>query len=164
MKKQGNRRWRFWADKTIQGRLVFRLAIYWVTCQFALVGTMVGMSFLTMGSPNTGTGSIWSLIIPGVTVSFLVLPFAIYDLVVFSNRFTGPMMRFRRHVAELAESGTADEIHFRPADFYCDLSENFNRIRDNLNPSESGRIPQNEKSVPLPALQMTSPMGTENHV
>jgi hypothetical protein len=164
MKKPSNRRWRFWADKTIQGRLVFRLAIYWATCQFALVGTMVGMSFLMMGSPNSGTGSIWNLIVPGVIVSLLVLPFAIYDLVVFSNRFTGPMMRFRRHVAELAESGTADEIHFRPADFYLDLSENFNKIRTNSHPTDLGRRPQTEKSTPLPALQMTRPMGTQNHV
>jgi hypothetical protein len=165
MKKKRDRRWRFWADKTIQGRLAIRLAFYWFACQFAMVATIVGMSILMQGSTSTGVGSIWSLIVPAVIVSIMVMPFAMYDLIAFSNRFTGPIMRFRRQFARLAESGTTDEIHFRPADFYHDLSENFNRIRSKPDPSEELKKPApTDKDLRLPTLQITSPVGSENHV
>jgi hypothetical protein len=163
MKKQRDKRWRFWADKTIQGRLVARIAVYWVVCQLATVVTMFAMSFLLQGSPTAGSGSIWSLIVPALTVSTLVLPFALFDAVVFSNRFAGPMMRFRRHFAELADTGSAKEMSFRPTDFYGDLSDNFNKLCQKADAPDSNDGNESTTSGQLPMLHMTSPIGSEAH-
>lgn len=122
MKSERDKRWRFWTDNTVHGELVVRVVVYWTVCQLAMVVAMVGMSFLFEGSPTSGAGSLSWLLVPGITASAVVLPIALLDTIVFSNRFTGPMMRLRKHLVELAETGSAGDIRIRTRDFYTELS------------------------------------------
>ena len=122
MKSERDKRWRFWTDNTVHGELVVRVVVYWTVCQLAMVVAMVGMSFLFEGSPTSGAGSLSWLLVPGITASAVVLPIALLDTIVFSNRFTGPMMRHRKHLVELAETGSAGGIRIRTRDFYTELS------------------------------------------
>lgn len=164
MKKLRERRWRSWADKQIQGQLVARVAVYWIACQLATIVTIIGMNFLTQGSPTTGSGTVWNLVVPAAIVSGMVMPFALFDVVVFSNRFAGPMMRFRRQLARLANEGTAEEIQFRNKDFYGDLAENFNQLTQKLDKAEPSKSHERVAPRCLPTLHTPTPMGSEHHV
>jgi signal transduction histidine kinase len=75
-----------------------------------------------------GLGNIWQIIGPAVVVSLLVLPIAMFDMLVYSNKFAGPLLRFRRNFGELARGEEVRQIHFRPGDLLNDLSENYNTL------------------------------------
>ncbi|MGI9518587.1 MAG: hypothetical protein ACR2NP_16140 [Pirellulaceae bacterium] len=123
-----NQRKRVFADWKIQGGLCLRVSAYWLTCQAMLVLTAFAINLL-----GGGNGEIlWSYLLPACVSSLLVLPIALLDLLVFSNRFAGPWHRFRRNFDQLADGQAVHPLHFRPKDFCHDLSDNFNRLREQL--------------------------------
>ena len=83
------------------------------------------------GNPQS-SGTLSQYITPALFVSSLALPLALFDLILFSNRFAGPMLNFRRKFNELVEHETAETMHLRHGDFYPDLAENFNKLRDKI--------------------------------
>ena len=137
MVRKQNRRYRLIADVKLQGLLIVRVIAYWFTCQLMMVGTMLGFAFLQ--GPSEGiSAAVKTLMVPAIFVSAMVLPIAIFDMLVFSNRFAGPMLNFRRKFRELAQEGTTGHVHFRAGDYYPDLRENFNQLLDQLNkPAEN---------------------------
>ena len=64
--------------------------------------------------------------------SVVVLPVALLDLIVFSNRFAGPILNFRKRFDKLAKNGVVEELRFRPGDYYPELQDNFNRVCEQL--------------------------------
>lgn len=123
-----NKRWRLLADVRVQGAFCVRIVIYWLACQFAMVATMLGIANLEAPGPGASS-SVIHLITPALSVSFLLLPLALLDALVFTNHLAGPLLNFRRALGQLATTESAEQIHFREGDFYPDLAENFNRVR-----------------------------------
>lgn len=116
------------ADPKVQGVLCLRVAIYWFFCQVTIFGVLFGLSFLE----GSAAGAIKRLIMPAMITSLVVLPVALFDMVVFSNRFVGPVYNFRKNLSKFADSGVVEELRFRPGDYYPDLQENFNRVCEQL--------------------------------
>jgi signal transduction histidine kinase len=48
--------------------------------------------------------------------------------IVLSNRIAGPLHRLTRHLKDVAEGRTTDEIRFRDKDYFSDLAESANII------------------------------------
>lgn len=151
-----NSRWRLLADLRIQGPLLLRLVFYWMLFQIAQVGTIALFSYLSEGS---GSGFDLKLLIPSVVVSALVLPFAMLDMLKFSNRFIGPMLNLRKKLRTLAIGGAADPVRFRPGDFYIEMSEDFNQIQFRSKPQQT----ETRESFAAENSD-TSSAGTECHV
>jgi len=107
-----------------------RVIAYWVTCQITFVLTMMWFSFLE--GPSQEPASLSRLVVPALFISSLVLPIAVLDLLVFSNRFAGPMFNFRRKLRELVEGGTTEKVYFRAGDFYPDIRDNFNHLLERM--------------------------------
>ena len=82
------------------------------------------------------TGSLemenWTYLVPAMAVSSCILPFAMYDLLRFSNRFAGPIAKMRRNCEQLANGESIDELELRPRDFYRDLKTSLNHISREL--------------------------------
>jgi len=95
-----------------------------------MVGTILGIAFLE--GPTGNSASIGRFIVPALVVSSLVLPIALLDILMFSNKFAGPILNFRRRFKELVDNGTCEDVRFRPGDYYRDLSDNFNKLRTKI--------------------------------
>ena len=163
MKKKQNQRWRLIADVRLQGLLCVRLAVYWMVCQATMVGTISAMSILTSGS-TTGSSSGNHFIIPALTVSSLVFPILLFDMLLFSNRFAGPMVSFRRQLRRFAKNGKSDRIKFRSGDFYQDISDNYNKICESIETERRESSGTSKHRNRLPPLEATNSIGSENHV
>ena len=112
------------ADPKVQGILCLRVAIYWLFCQVTIFGVLFALAFLE----GSAGGVIKRMIVPAMIASLVVLPVALFDMVVFSNRFVGPVYNFRKKLSKFAGNGVIEELRFRPGDYYPDLQENFNRV------------------------------------
>lgn len=56
------------------------------------------------------------------------LPFAIFDLLRFSNRIAGPAYRLRHELSRLAAGDSVDPVIFRGDDFWQELADELNRL------------------------------------
>lgn len=122
-----DKRWRLVADLPVQGGLLIRLIGYWLLTQLAFVGTIAMFDFLSNGQAQS-TGSV-RFVAPAMIVSFLALVIAMLDMLVFSNRFTGPLVNLRNKMNGLACGEAVEEVRFRQRDFHQDLGNAFNEIR-----------------------------------
>ncbi|MDG1874775.1 MAG: hypothetical protein P8J27_12750 [Mariniblastus sp.] len=150
--KPRQRRYRLLADWKLQSGFCLRVSLYWLMCQVAMVGTVLGISFL---GESFVAGGPQRLIVPAVLVSSLFLPIALFDLLKYTNRLAGPLRRLRHDMEQLAKQKEVAELRFRPSDLMQDLSENFNQIRSQLYRIEEGKDNFRNQSrcpeKPLPA-------------
>jgi len=131
MKQNKHKRLRVLADFRLQGNLCLRIMIYWIVCQLSMIGTILAFSFL--GGPASEVAApISRFIVPPLVISSLVLPIALLDMLMFSNRFAGPLLNFRRKLGELVENGACEDVRFRGGDYYRDLGDNFNKLREKI--------------------------------
>ncbi|MFT7633808.1 MAG: hypothetical protein ACI87E_004866 [Mariniblastus sp.] len=112
------------ADTRIQGGLCFRVVLYWILCQIAMLGTLAFMGFI-----RGDIGIIQSIAVPAFIVSTLFLPLAIYDIVRFSGRFAGPMVNFKGRLKEANENNERLRVHIRSGDFYREVFDALNEIQ-----------------------------------
>lgn len=98
--------------------------------------------------------SIGPLVIPAIVVSFLFLPVAMVDAIVFSNRFAGPMVNLRANLKRALDGERIGEIKFRPGDFFQDIADDFNRLnQETVNTQDTYRgdaESHSEKASPKP--------------
>lgn len=123
-----------------------------------MIGTILGFAFIT---DSSGTGEA---IVPAFIVSTLVLPIMMFDMVVFSNRFAGPMLNLRRKMKQLAETNLSEKIEFRDGDFYRELRDSFNEIREKIISSSAEQSDNAKSGTRLPPLEIKCPPGTQSHV
>ncbi len=132
--KSPRRRFRLFTDWDIQGKILVRVGVAWMACQFIMVATILGFLALegTDASQVTATSSHWRFLVPAIVASSVVFPIVMLDMLVFTNKFTGPLRRFRSQLQSLAEGKPVSALHFRPGDLVTDLSVNFNEIQTAL--------------------------------
>ena len=107
------------------------MGIAWVACQLMMVTTILGFLMLEGTDPTVASAapSPWRFIIPALVSSTAILPIALLDMLIFTNRFTGPLLRFRKHLQSLAEGQSVSALHFRPGDLLSDLGDHINEIQ-----------------------------------
>ena len=124
---QCKKRYRLFADFKLQTLLCVRIAAYWICCQVTVLTTVFVMySFESSGAESSA--SPWRFIIPAMVMSSIVLPIALLDLLYFSNKFAGPLMRVRRHLKKINQGHEVAPIKFRTGDYYKDLGDEINQL------------------------------------
>ena len=128
-------------DPKVQGTLVFRVITYWVICVMTISVMLLCWRMLTGPArmPFAHLDDMWFHFGPALVASFILLPLVVCDIVRTSNRFTGPLLRLRRSMRELANGGDVKPIHFRDGDFWQDLAENFNAVASRVRDAEARR-------------------------
>ena len=129
------KRKKYFVDSKVQGTLVVRVLIYWITflaCVFFL-SAVVPIIVCTFGLPITLSlsellMSTWINFLPALIASAIVLPFVIVDSIRWSNRFAGPVFRLRAAMKRLANGESVKPVKFREKDFWFEFSEDFNRV------------------------------------
>ena len=126
------------ANRRVQHALIKRVFLHW--CIFVISVTLVS-AFVKSRQPTFATQS-WSEFLnlfAYETVPFLVvvvafLPAFILDSHRISHRFAGPMVRFRRGMADVVNGRKVPSLNFRPGDFWHDIAVHFNQINKRFKP------------------------------
>jgi len=121
-------------DPKIQGALVRRLVIHWVT--FMAVAVAVAFFLQMLSNPFRPAGEqiqqLWWTHGPFLLVWFLLLPVFVLDTINLSHRFVGPIYRLRHTIRKVAQGDPPPRLKFRDFDFWQGLAQDFNLMVDRL--------------------------------
>jgi hypothetical protein len=154
MSGKNNLRKRSFVDSAVQGRLVLRIVLYWAVFMFDIAVVVMIWRLLTSPSQgfNPNLDEMWFQYGPAVLAALLLLPAAMLDIVRFSHRFVGPILRLRRSMRQLARGEHVEPIQFRRGDFWQDLADEFNavaaRVQDTAADSDEV-LAKTEEPVPV---------------
>jgi hypothetical protein len=130
MSKTSFARKRLFVDPEVQGQLVLRVILYWVTCLIT-VALMV-MCWRIVNGPARPfyrhLDDMWFHLGPALLASLLLLPIVVVDVIRVSNRFVGPLLRLRRSLRGLARGEEVEPIRFRQGDFWQGFADEFNSL------------------------------------
>jgi nitrate/nitrite-specific signal transduction histidine kinase len=134
-----------YVDKEIQGGLVWMAARYWAV-SLAVIGmlTVIGWVFVAPGvaqlvdSPER-LRSLLACLVVALVAAAALLPIVLLDMVKYSHRFVGPMVRLRESMQRAAAGEPVDPIRFRDADYWQELADAFNAMQARIERLEQGR-------------------------
>jgi hypothetical protein len=129
------------ADLRLQGGLVLRVVFYWALWQLGFAVAVFSSCRLESFSANVPTSepAPWQIIRHGMIVSSFLLPVAVVDMILFSNRFAGPILRLRQGLQGLAKGREGRPIRFRSGDLCQDLGHDFNLVLERVNSPSTDR-------------------------
>ena len=99
-----SQRRRVFVDGQLQGSLCIRVALYWFCCLMSVGLTLGAWSALEKGplAIDKWSETLWSQFGPVLVVSTIILPFALLDCLIMSNKYAGPLYRIRLALKQLA--------------------------------------------------------------
>jgi hypothetical protein len=137
-------RTRFFVDRRLQGDIVKRILLHWLT--FFLVGTVLAMTLRWLTHPTEPlvrqVRAMFAEFGPYLVALLALLPMFVLDTVKLTNRFAGPYVRFRRHIRALMANESPGPIRFRDGDFWRETEDDLNALL---------------KAVGMPKLDATEP-------
>jgi methyl-accepting chemotaxis protein len=146
-----NLRGRVYIDRHVQGALAKRVLLHWFMFFAAFAVAILAIQYL-VGKPSM---SLRELLVEawhnhGILLVLMaaMLPSFVWDTIRFSNRFAGPIYRFKRSMSELAAGDNPEPMKFRDNDFWSELSEDFNRVAETVrNQKNAESKPENSQTV-----------------
>jgi hypothetical protein len=149
----GYKRRRFFVDRRVQGALVLRSLFYWVFCLLTITVMMICWRMVTMPVLESGpqVQSLWTEYAPVAIASFFMLPIIVMDTIRLSNRFAGPMLRFRRKLRELADGESIEPLKFRDHDYWSEMADDFNKVAAKLGALKPYQNVENESAARVTA-------------
>ncbi len=129
-----NNRKRKFVDPEVQGALTRRLLLHWFA--FAGVAALITLGMQWMSDPFVPFREVlvgaWWTYSPVFLVLGCMLPLFVVDSIKLSNRFAGPLVRFRKAISDLADGQTPESIEFRNSDFWREMAGDLNRVAARL--------------------------------
>lgn len=125
-----NIRKKLFVDPQVQGQLVWRVCLYWLTCLITVTFMVVCYRIIT-GPARPFAWHFQELRVylgPALVASLIILPLVVVDVIRVSNRFAGPLVRLRRSLRALAKGEPVEPIRFRQGDFWQDFADEFNAL------------------------------------
>jgi hypothetical protein len=124
------KRKQLFVDPKVQGALLARVFAYGALYLFAIGVLMLGWRILSQPPAPflTHVRNLWFESLPIIVATCILLPFLATDIVRFSNRFCGPLVRVRDGLRRLARGDEAFPVEFRKDDFWRDMGDEFNAV------------------------------------
>ena len=137
------RRARSFVDPEVQGGLLRKIAIHW-TLLFVVNALALVIWVRMFEQPEIGWGATFGdcirRFLPFFVITVLLIPAFIWDTLKITNRFAGPILRFRAAIASAARGQAVEPLHFRNNDFWQEIADDFNglvnRQQENKKPSD----------------------------
>lgn len=128
-------------DPAVQGAIARRMALHWALFVLIAAVLVVGMKWICdpLTPLATHLSAAWWTYGPIFIVLACLAPMFVYDAVKLSNRFTGPVLRFRRAARALAAGERPEKIKLRRGDFWTDLAGDINVVIDRYAPEGDER-------------------------
>ncbi|MFI4875048.1 MAG: hypothetical protein ACIALR_06915 [Blastopirellula sp. JB062] len=121
-----------YVDPSVQGGIVLRMLTYWTA--FLIVGLILAFAVQALSNPlepiSSHLSDVWRNQGPFILAAICLLPIFAYDLIRFSHRFVGPIIRFRTVVREAVEGDTPPPFQLRDRDYWKDFATDLNRLLD----------------------------------
>lgn len=137
---QPSKRKNLFVDPKVQSALAIRLTVHWVL--FAALLSAISITVKWFSNPFQPLSGLFSGFLheqwPVLLTMALLLPAFIYDSLKLSNRFAGPIIRFRKTIQSIAETGKPRHLKFRKGDFWHNLANEFNDMLDTFETQNSG--------------------------
>lgn len=124
----------YFVDRQVQGKLLGQLVNCWAVSLLTAGGlTIAGWIFVSPGvsgfvGPNSFMTKILPMVLVGLIAATLALPVMLWTMVRVTHRIAGPMVRFKRHLREAADTGKLLPLHFRDDDEWHELAELYNEL------------------------------------
>jgi len=139
-------------DREMQGSAMLRVALYWLLCCMT-IATIVLIWRVVVEPPQlflTHIRAMWEHYTPVILALLLLLPLLIIDVVSWTNRLAGPMIRLRRSMTRLANGEVVERIEFRENDFWQGFATDFNRLAARVQQLESlhHQVPTEHRGQP----------------
>ncbi|MDX1963382.1 MAG: hypothetical protein SFX18_09530 [Pirellulales bacterium] len=130
----GQTRKQLFVDPHVQGNLALRVVGYWLALVVTAIVMLITWRMFTGPARvfYTHFDDLWFQYKLPFIASVLLLPIIVYDMVRFSNRFSGPLLRFRRGLRQLASGEPTQQMQFRAGDFWSELAEDYNLVAARL--------------------------------
>lgn len=121
-------------DQKVQGSLLKKAAFYGIACLLYFLVNLIftkALSHREIGFAHAIGDCLTESIywIPGL---LLMVPLVAYDMLKQSNRFAGPVYRMRQEMRLLAENKSEQPLTFRDDDYWAEMADEFNVIREEL--------------------------------
>jgi hypothetical protein len=139
-------------DKAVQGNLMLRVILYWLFC-------VLSMSLLLLcweAFHASGRGLVELLknhslrYGPAISVSLLLMPIVMFDVLRMSNRFLRPVAKLKQCLTDVADGRPAQPLNFRDDKFWAELAATFNKAAARISRDASERYSPTEE-MPQPA-------------
>ena len=133
-------------DPQVQWPILQRTAFYTAACAvyFMVVLFYAESSKINHESPWKSFCQCVDVIAcwaPGIT---MLVPIITYDILIFTNRFAGPMFRLRREMQRLIDDESDQPIKLRDNDHWMDMADLFNELRDEVIALRAARSPMSK--------------------
>jgi len=159
VKPKKNIRRRLFVDVKLQGTVILHIVLCWLMCQLMILIFVYGCKAANNADHIVEDMRFFCRSTFFCTLGFL--PFCVGDILRLSNRFAGPMLRFRRAVQDLGRGAHVEPIRFRDGDFWQDLATDFNVLVERV----QGQGGKAELEDPLASRgdETVQPMGVGGH-
>jgi len=120
-------------ESKIQGELLRRVCLHWSLFFLLSLSLTIGLNVLT-SDPNV---PLMNQVVKILSVNFwpflallALLPYFLVDTVRLSSSFAGPIVRLRRSLEALAQTGDTTPLSFRDGDFWLSAADAYNAVVD----------------------------------
>lgn len=130
-----SRRKKKYVNSRVQGRILGRIASYWVLYHFVLWHGLFVYRYAQVrmtAIDGQAVGSIrsvyWQFCIdysPLLVCSLLIMPLFMLDFVRLTHRFVGPLVRIRETLLKMMDNERVAEVEFRKGDLLPELQTTF---------------------------------------
>lgn len=136
-----NKRQTVWVDK-FQTKMLIRMAAYCILYQVSLSIFVVAWTVFCQYFTNGIRPLQWADFVPCMVGLLLILPMVCWDVIKFTHRLVGPVVRFRRAMRAIAAGDPVGPIQLRNGDYMVELRDDFNLMLTALH--ERGAVAQPE--------------------
>ena len=134
----------------IQGSLMWRMVVYWMVYNLALVMTMVGGRMLGLlpdmltGGSQFQFGEFCSQLFTDNRSLFLAMavfcPLLLWDMMRYSHRIAGPIYRFRKEMEDHINGGPLNKVNLRDDDLLKEFQDTFNRFVSHIEVQKAAAV------------------------
>lgn len=125
------RRTKALVDPEVQGSVLRKIAIHWVLFFICnAIALMIWIRLYEQPDANWGQtfGDCMRRFLPFFIITMALIPAFVWDTLKLTNRFAGPILRFRAALADAKAGRAVAPLHFRNNDFWQEIAENFNAV------------------------------------
>ncbi|WP_417850798.1 hypothetical protein [Thalassoglobus sp.] len=136
VKKKKEQRSKFYINKRIQGKILWRCAIFWVVYHFLMIHTLMAFEFMMYqiaifnGGPVISFTDFYSgflsKYLPLMLTAAAIFPILARDLIKMSHRIVGPLVPFQNAVKKLKNGELVEEVELRDGDLLIEFQNDFN--------------------------------------
>ena len=130
------KRHKLMVNPKLQWMLLLRVIVYWLACMATI--EFFGLAWLIATEPAQPTFAAyfinydWRAVGGRLLLATLLLVPIVWDMLIFSNRFAGPIFRMRRILHGVAQGNAVEQIQLRRGDYWQGFVDDLNAALQRL--------------------------------